>query len=348
VGERGPVWRGDTGPEGELPAWVGYVLGDEPGPTPAGPADEPPPPGDPTAAPAAQPGRPPAGRRRGPGALLAAVLVLAGIVTAVVVTNRSPSPDAASPPPAPAIPWEIGACVRQTGGPTKYPPEADDWERRRLYDMLSKSYSTVSCSDPAAEGRITARGATFRPTERRRDDKCPANTDYAYSVSDRFRLSFQIWCARALKPPHPGDPGGGNGRLLTGDCVTVASTGGRYHNDRIREVPCTERFYAKIVAQVRQASRCPGQTLSRLARPDAPATILCLAQAGKGLIARPGQCVEGGSSRYAILTRASCARPLRYRLVAIVATESRCPPPTSPFEVTGYDRYVCLRSPGES
>jgi hypothetical protein len=221
-----------------------------------------------------------------------------------------------------------------------------------MYD-LQRQYDTSACDDKAAVGRITTQGAAYSRMDRssKAEDNCPADTDFVVSVPDRYRLNYQSWCVRTLNGPHAGDPGGGAGKLVVGDCVSVHTSSGNYTllNDRIAEVACADPFYAKVIAITASKAECPADTLSRLPRipsqSQPPASILCLGQAGDGMIARPGECVRWPSNRFDLIARKSCDtdRLGTDRLVTLVDNESSCPKTTRPHEGTGYDRIICLR-----
>jgi hypothetical protein len=65
---------------------------------------------------------------------------------------------------------------------------------------------------------------------------CPAGTDSVTQVSDEpaggAAPTAEFWCLRNVQPPHPGDPGGGSGELVVGDCLGVAPS------SQSIEVPC--------------------------------------------------------------------------------------------------------------
>lgn len=102
-------------------------------------------------------------------------------------------------------------------------------------------YRKVPCGDPKAVARVTYRMESgkawpFSATS------CSETTDFVIDVPislamlEGTRATGEGYaCMRNLKPPHPGDPGGGGGpRIEVGDCVHS----GPKKNDTIEEVAC--------------------------------------------------------------------------------------------------------------
>jgi hypothetical protein len=336
---RMPDWRTDHGTRGDLPPWVRYALGDDPptrspdDPPPGLPPVEPPPHPQPAARP---------GRRR--WWFAAGLLVL--IAVPLVITGTGTEEPAAEAPPPPG--WAVDVCVRLVHSPGPYPPGLD-YGGRRAWDR-QRQYSTTDCTDPSAEGRITAKGMQYSRGDviarRSIESGCPDDTDFEMHVPDQFDLGQQIWCVRNLRPPHVADPGEGGGRMIAGDCVTVTTSGYSSRNDRIVELPCTERYFAKVLATAPDAAGCPAGTLSRLPDPTSRgAGALCLGQGEEAIIVRPGECISWPSNMFETVRRVPCTDRLVYRVVSFADREKDCRRPLSPFTLNGYDRIVCLRSP---
>ncbi|MGH9212397.1 MAG: hypothetical protein ACRD2C_17220 [Acidimicrobiales bacterium] len=119
--------------------------------------------------------------------------------------------------------WEVGACVMPTGGvattlPTlppdvEVPPEVEDMREG------TQEVEPVACSDDRTFARITHMGETVDTGIGElglTDGGCPDDTDTAFiaETSNSLGLESQVACTRNLEPPHPGDPGGGGGRLV--------------------------------------------------------------------------------------------------------------------------------------
>ncbi|WP_133875244.1 hypothetical protein [Paractinoplanes brasiliensis] len=105
----------------------------------------------------------------------------------------------------------------------------DDLDRG---DCLARTegWHKVACDDPAATVEVlTAYWAGNAVAGATADVDCPDGTDNAFQTSDmsgqyRGTTAFTHVCVRNLKPPHPGDPGGGGGPgLVVGDCVRVVN-----------------------------------------------------------------------------------------------------------------------------
>jgi len=325
-------WRSDVGREGDLPPWVKDALGGDapaqPPSLPPGDSDPPPPVGPP----------PQIRRRKWP-----VIVGVVGLLLAVGVVARLAGSSSGGGEPAVAITaaevkWAVGACVKQVSGPTAYPTDLPV-EQRFVWDM-QRQYGPVACTDPAAEGKVTAAGPTHGPVNRNVTlDDCPEGTDFTYDVTPN-RLSYQIWCGVSLKSPRPSDPGQGGGRLVDDDCVRVRSNNPAVRNDVITEVPCAWPHYAKVLAHVPDRKNCPSKTLSPLPRDG---KTLCLGRGERGQIPAPGDCVDYPSSFMSLLWRAGCDKFDAYRFVSTATSKTGCRQPLSPFEVTGYIGYVCLR-----
>ncbi|MFF0585420.1 hypothetical protein ACFYWD_05565 [Streptomyces sp. NPDC003781] len=122
----------------------------------------------------------------------------------------------------------------------------------------------VPCDSERAAARVVAR----EDGRASNGPPCPATTDFVLHISERRPSADEdgdgavprgYACMRGLRPPHPGDPGGGGGpRTIVGDCVR--ETGG----GKVREAPCDgegergPRF--KVVEAVADRTDCPAST----------------------------------------------------------------------------------------
>lgn len=92
-------------------------------------------------------------------------------------------------------------------------------------------YVYRACDDERATVRLTQTLPSPAPA----DSSCPEGTDTVAQVTQDAGSAAgdgALWCLRNLSPPHPGDPGGGGGQLVVGDCLGTATSG------RSVEVPC--------------------------------------------------------------------------------------------------------------
>ncbi|MFJ2624503.1 hypothetical protein ACIO6T_13985 [Streptomyces sp. NPDC087532] len=104
-----------------------------------------------------------------------------------------------------------------------------------------EAYREVSCKDPEAVAKVIDR-ADIGISEPFSATSCSPHTDFAINVpvslallEDRPVTGEGYACMRNLKPPHPGDTGGGGGpRIEVGDCVR----GGSKTGDVVGEVAC--------------------------------------------------------------------------------------------------------------
>ncbi|MFF0680860.1 hypothetical protein ACIPH4_13320 [Streptomyces tendae] len=124
----------------------------------------------------------------------------------------------------------------------------------------------VPCDSERAAARVVAREdgrASHGPP-------CPGTTDFVLHISERRPSADEdgdgavprgYACMRKLRPPHPGDPGGGGGpRTIVGDCVRETGDG------QVRETACDggggggrgPRF--KVVEAVADRAHCPAST----------------------------------------------------------------------------------------
>jgi hypothetical protein len=298
--------------------------------------------------PAGAPPRRPASRRRtglfvGLGAAVLVLLVGCGVGGWLVLSRLQGDDKPASVQPPP---WGVGACVYQSGGPTSVPPSLDP-ELRQVYE-LRKEYSTVGCDDPRATSNVTAMGVQVQVgTKRPTDDGCPDDTDAALLIRTIAGSAGQVVCVRFLTGPHPGDPGGGGGKVVVGDCVVVGSSeGARPRNDRVYEAPCAEDgWFGQVAATAPDAAGCPaGNTLSRVPLPAKPGVVLCLDQGDKGLIAKPGECLQLAQNYYLPPYRVACGTSrTSFRLDGFADAAGRCAGDARAVTATGYDRVLCGR-----
>ena len=285
---------------------------------------------------------------------VAALVVLIGGGGAVVWMlsgHGGPKSTAGGASPASAATWGVGSCIYLSKDFPYPTPSVLDPQKQRIIEQ-SKEYQPVSCSDPRAIARITSLGAQIPASRPIEDSGCPDDTDMAVRTKTTglgATSDSQVYCLRNLKAPHPGDPGGGGGGLVVDDCVYVASSNSnRPLNDEVEELPCAGGFFAKVAAKTHDKTGCPADTLSRV--PDGSSgDVLCLSQAGTGLIAKPGDCVLTPSNYYRPAIRTQCTRaPLVYPLVAMADGSAQCPKGTHGRQYTGYDRWLCVRYPDGS
>ncbi|MGW2297110.1 hypothetical protein [Streptomyces violaceorubidus] len=123
---------------------------------------------------------------------------------------------------------------------------------------------------PCDSARAAARVVTREDGRASDGPPCPATTDFVLHISERRPSADEdgdgtvprgYACMRGLRPPHPGDPGGGGGpRTIVGDCVREMGGG------RVRETACDDgggggrvpRF--KVVDAVADRADCPAST----------------------------------------------------------------------------------------
>ncbi|MEU4979164.1 hypothetical protein [Streptomyces sp. NPDC021969] len=122
----------------------------------------------------------------------------------------------------------------------------------------------VPCDSERAAARVVAR----EDGRASNGPPCPATTDFVLHISERRPSADEdgdgavprgYACMRGLRPPHPGDPGGGGGpRTIVGDCVHDIGGG------RVREAACDgggERApQFKVVEAVATRADCPAST----------------------------------------------------------------------------------------
>ncbi|MFI6205190.1 hypothetical protein ACIBAI_02160 [Streptomyces sp. NPDC051041] len=206
---------------------------------------------------------------RGRGSVGVACAVPA-LLTAVLTARRPPSGGAArdgrsgAGTPVPAVrPSGYGAVFLDVG---------------ECGSLGTTGFTEVPCAGERAAARVVARH------DGRADDgpPCPGTTDFVLHISER-RPSLDedgdgvvprgYACMRDLRPPHPGDPGGGGGpRTVVGDCVRALGDG------RVRETACDgtgpRKPQYKVVRAVDARARCPAST-ALYVRLDGPSPVGC-------------------------------------------------------------------------
>jgi hypothetical protein len=243
--------------------------------------------------------------------------------------------------------WRVDSCVRQVSGPERIPPDVTGDERLVL--EARQQFEPVACDDEQAVARITDIGADIELGRDVTDDGCPDDTDAAYKAPDPVTgRDSHVVCARYLEPPHPGDPGGGGGHYVAGDCLFVASSPGAL-NDQLTEMACDlDGWFGTIVSLAPSPDACPPEALSRLAVPGRPGEVLCLApdsaSASGGTMVAPGDCMlyESVASLLPPRPTTDCDEFEAYRLEAFADASGTCPAGGEARPVTGYDREICL------
>lgn len=287
-------------------------------------------------------------RRLGKGKVIAAVVVAVVVVAAIGVGGWLLFSNLGDDDGAPkAAAWEVGSCVKQTSGPTSIAPSTDP-EKKRVLEA-QRQFAPVDCDDPQALSKIAALGVKVNAgAATPADDGCPDNTDEAYLIQGIVAGAGQIVCARLLKGPHPGDPGGGAGKVVTGDCVVVLSTGNqRGANDQVEEGACATEYWAKVLATAADAAGCTAEgTLSRVPLPGKAGTVLCLGPSDKGEMPKPGDCVDLSlENRGLPPLRAECgSRASLWRFEAFADGSGKCTAGNTARTATGYDRKICGRA----
>ncbi|GIH77335.1 hypothetical protein Plo01_37640 [Planobispora longispora] len=233
--------------------------------------------------------------------------------TGVLIAGRAaPEPGAARAEAATVrLAWEQGACVERESG----------------------RFELAACGE--ADGKVISLvGAEAAD--------CPVETDELVRVRPlpgaggthaqavpRSPEQGRTACVRSLRPPHPGDPGGGGGTLRAGDCLAL----------RGGERPCSAPgWYGKVLAVVDRADACPARALDALVVGERE--VACLG--GGGRMLRLGDCVARPESRLVsreALVKAPCGSARSWaQVTGRAATRGRCP------EVS--DRYLRVREPG--
>ncbi|GAA3381634.1 hypothetical protein [Cryptosporangium minutisporangium] len=176
--------------------------------------------------------------------------------------------------------------------------------------------------------------------------RCPDDTDDVHWVAPADR-SEQIACVRRLAAPHPGDPGGGQGQLVTGDCVSVIRANSTTApNDRIVETPCaTKGWFATVTGVVRGTPAsdppCPAGTLSRVLHPVKTGMVACLGQGDGGNIAGPGECLKSLKDAWVPIERVDCGtQTFMFKVVGFAGADGTCED-GDPVALGGYDRRLC-------
>ncbi|MFC8565140.1 hypothetical protein ACFUIW_05125 [Streptomyces sp. NPDC057245] len=135
-------------------------------------------------------------------------------------------------------------------------------------DECSSSGTVAFTEVPCDSGRAAARVVAREDGRASSGPPCPATTDFVLHISERRPSADEdgdgavprgYACMRKLRPPHPGDPGGGGGpRTIVGDCVRDAGDG------RVHETACDaggeKKPQYEIVRAVAERSACPAAT----------------------------------------------------------------------------------------
>ncbi|MFI6062131.1 hypothetical protein [Streptomyces sp. NPDC051286] len=116
-------------------------------------------------------------------------------------------------------------------------------------------YREVACGDSQAVAKVAGRfhdghADPFEATS------CPEKSDFAIDVSAGLAAlegtppsGEGYACMRNLRPPHPGDPGGGGGPgIQVGDCVHTDPKA----DNAVHEVACTEKGKDRATHRVRK------------------------------------------------------------------------------------------------
>lgn len=288
-----------------------------------------------------------------------AVPVFAAVLTVLLVVGsggwyltHGPGTDAKK-----MIPWAVNRCLHQTGGPTVPAPAATTEALTatvqlsgKLIDDKQKDFVLVNCADPDAEAKITTIVTVPGYRDEAGAQECPATTDDLHWVPPADS-SDQIACVRRLAGPHPGDPGGGNGLLTAGDCVTVASSkADTVLNDRVADVPCADSgWFATVVGVVTGTPTgnppCPKGTASRVPHPVLTTMVVCLARGSRGTLAGPGDCVIVSDYQRDAPTPVDCRHSdtVSFR-IAHFTSSGQCASGETLVRATGYDQSLCGES----
>ncbi|MGK5629561.1 hypothetical protein [Streptomyces sp. URMC 123] len=173
----------------------------------------------------------------------------------------------------------LSACQREPGGAPGGPPA--DAPRRSVSPQPSGYGATFlgegECGRRAGEGfaeapcagaRAVARVVARYEGRQVAGPRCPEHTDFVLHITEHRpavdedgdgRVPQGYACMRNLRPPHPGDPGGGGGpRTVVGDCLYAA----RHHE--VKETACDgsgERAPEfRLTVTVPSRDRCPPST----------------------------------------------------------------------------------------
>ncbi|HVV11488.1 LppU/SCO3897 family protein [Amycolatopsis sp.] len=271
------------------------------------------------------------------------VLAIAGIVirnfaVRTVVGGVVGAIDPAHPS-APVAGWNVGTCLYESSKPSITLPANLPPAQKKMKEQAMTSYAPVDCADSRAFTRIIAFGSTPPGAQ---TPLCPDESDGFYQPQSQNT----VVCTRNLNPPHPGDPGGGEGALLTGDCVSIGSSDSNtVTNDEVGETPCDPAgWFAQVAARAQDPAACPPTTVTRVRYSDGrPETVLCLVPGEHGMLATPGSCVELPGNFYEPAYKVDCARRLSLRLLAFAPERSKCPAGTGvATPESGYDSVLCL------
>ena len=253
------------------------------------------------------------------------------------------SGDGGKPSDSAPVGWTVGSCIRQVSGPTAIPTELKPAQRDVM--KAQQQFEPVACTDDRALSKIEAMGATPDPLGQTAESGCPDDTDQVFKQTGPLAIGRQLVCARNLKEPHPGDPGGGGGpAIVVGDCVYIGSNANSF-NDIVGDVPCAEQgWFAKVLAKASAKTECPADTtLSRIAVSKG---VLCLGDPdGTGLIAKIGDCVDITTNMLQPPYQKPCGS-LTGKVTAVVDDAKKCPSGTHGRPTTGYDRPLCIKVQG--
>jgi hypothetical protein len=183
--------------------------------------------------------------------------------------------------------------------------------------VTSGRATRVSCSAAGAQSRLLAT-MSFDGSGA---GSCPLVTDDIVPMVDSVT---DYACLRRLRPPHPGDPGGGGGVVRSGDCIADPAAG-----PPGQEAPCrSARNWATVATTAANPAHCAHPAVDYLARPtDSLKPIVCLAR-GPGVMTA-GDCVTDQSVTQ--LLEVGCGSPAAaFRVVARVAARTGCPSGAEP------------------
>jgi hypothetical protein len=167
----------------------------------------------------------------------------------------------------------------------------------------------MDCSGDGARYRVLA-------TTEQGAKPCPRPTDAIVATKGSF---LEELCLRSRRAPHAGDPGGGGGILVAGDCIADPTNGTADPETRCGSAA----DWATVAAITTGRARCPRAALDVVTRATfAPERFLCLS-GGPAVIER-GDCVT--DPQIAGLEEVRCGLPeAAYRVTDRVASRGRCP-----------------------
>ncbi|MEU8588034.1 hypothetical protein AB0C59_13715 [Streptomyces sp. NPDC048664] len=188
------------------------------------------------------------GTRAVPGALVAAALAVTGL-SGCLSSAPPAATDTAGASATAAPPSGYGSVFLADG---------------ECSSLGTTSFTEVPCTSAQAAARVIAR----HDGDPARGPACPATTDVVLHIGRSAAAPDATAdgatpqgyaCMRNLRPPHPGDPGGGGGpRTIVGDCVYGAGAG------EVRETSCDGKGahapQYKVTSAVARRSQCPSST----------------------------------------------------------------------------------------